>query len=58
VLQIFSNHSAEKRVAAQKAEVDFFALLREHELSSPDILWKDVIMFPIAGRFFVNIISS
>jgi hypothetical protein len=38
--------STEKRVAALKAEVDFFGLLREHSLTTPDILWKDVIALP------------
>jgi hypothetical protein len=42
-----ANSFAGKRAAAQKAESDFFALLRENKLSAPDLLWKDVIVFPI-----------
>ena len=37
-------HSAttEKRAAAQKAEADFFALLKESGLAKPGAVWKDV----------------
>ncbi|KAI0952204.1 hypothetical protein AcW1_004367 [Taiwanofungus camphoratus] len=31
-----------KRVAAQKAEVDFFALLKESEIAKPGVVWRDV----------------
>ncbi len=34
--------SAEKRAAAQKAEADFFALLRESGLVKPGAVWKEV----------------
>lgn len=32
----------EKRIAAEKAEADFFALLRESGVVRSDSLWKDV----------------
>lgn len=32
----------EKRAAAQKAEADFFALLRESGLAKPRAVWKEV----------------
>jgi hypothetical protein len=33
---------AEKRAAAQKAEIDFFALLKESGVAKPGAVWKDV----------------
>jgi transcription elongation regulator 1 len=42
----------EKRAAAQKAETDFFSLLRERKLSSSDLLWKDVHAFAISGFIY------
>lgn len=32
----------EKRAAAQRAETDFFNLLKERNLTSSDLVWKDV----------------
>lgn len=34
--------SAEKRAAAQKAEADFFALLKESSIAKPGAVWKEV----------------
>jgi len=36
---------AEKRAAAQKAEADFFALLKESGIVQSDAAWKDVSGF-------------
>jgi hypothetical protein len=47
---------AEKRAAAQKAEADFFTLLRENRLSAPDLLWKDVVTFSKSSIHLVNIV--
>ena len=46
---------AEKRAAAQKAEADFFTLLRENRLSAPDLLWKDVVTSSKSSIHLVNI---
>lgn len=34
--------AVEKRAAAQKAEADFFALLKESGIATPGAVWKDV----------------
>lgn len=34
----------EKRAAAQKAEADFFALLKESGIAKPGAIWKDVCL--------------
>ena len=33
---------AEKRAAAQKAEADFFVLLKESGIAKPGAIWKEV----------------
>lgn len=38
-------NSKEKRAAAQKAEADFFALLKESGIATPGAVWKDVGFF-------------
>lgn len=40
---------AEKRAAAQKAEADFFALLRESGLARPGAVWKEVGVVLLIG---------
>ena len=40
---------AEKRAAAQKAEADFFALLRESGLAKPGAVWKEVSGILLTG---------
>lgn len=40
-------------MAAQKAEADFFNLLRESNLTKPDLLWKDVSIFSRLPEFSV-----
>jgi heat shock protein beta len=47
----------EKRAAAQKAETDFFSLLKERKMSSSDLLWKDVHAFAIQAFSMTHFIS-
>ena len=46
MLYIADYHSSmiklEKRAAAQKAEIDFFALLKESGIARPGAVWKEV----------------
>ena len=37
-----SDMTLEKRAAAQEAEADFFALLKESGVATPGAVWKDV----------------
>jgi hypothetical protein len=44
------NRDSEKRVAAQKAEVNFFALLKEHQAEiKQGSTWKEVPSFPFSA---------
>lgn len=45
----------EKRAAAQKAEADFFNLLRENGLSQSDLLWKDVRVSLNKPTYLLNV---
>lgn len=38
----FYHIPAEKRAAAQKAEADFFVLLKESGIAKPGAVWKEV----------------
>lgn len=46
----------EKRKAAEKAETDFFGLLREKAIDKikPDAIWKDVSTFELIGLSVLN----
>jgi hypothetical protein len=39
---MYSFPSTEKKAAAQKAEADFFALLKEHSEIKSGVVWKEV----------------
>ena len=41
----------EKRAAAQKAEADFFALLKESGLAKPGAVWKEVRVLSVQVRW-------